>query len=92
MLSCQWRAASLVMAFGACVGGGCSAPTFLTTHRENEPSLRSGQTADVQIALGQSLEKSGSIEQAIEVYQEALKKDPARADAMDRLGDRKSVV
>src|SRR5262249_52262670 len=83
MLPRQWRVASLVLALSA---GGCSVPTFLTTHRENEPSLRSGQTADVQIGLGQSLEKSGSLEQAIEVYQEALKRDSARADAMDRLG------
>jgi tetratricopeptide (TPR) repeat protein len=43
------------------------------------------QTADVQIALGRSLEKNGDVDQAITAYLEAAKHDPKRADAYGRL-------
>lgn len=49
------------------------------------PKLSKAQTADVQIALGRSLEKRGDIAGAVETYQEALKRDPQRVDAYLRL-------
>jgi tetratricopeptide (TPR) repeat protein len=41
--------------------------------------------ADVRIDLGRVMEKRGENEQAMAAYQEALKEDPKRADAMRRL-------
>jgi Flp pilus assembly protein TadD len=41
--------------------------------------------ADVQIALGRTLEKRGAVEQAMGVYLQALQNDPSRADAVARL-------
>jgi Tfp pilus assembly protein PilF len=43
------------------------------------------QTADVQIAMGRSLEKQGGLEEARAAYLEALKHDPDRTDACERL-------
>jgi Tfp pilus assembly protein PilF len=53
--------------------------------QENEPKLKGPQVADVQIALGRSLEKGGATEQAVLAYLEALKHDPSRSDACARL-------
>jgi Flp pilus assembly protein TadD len=47
--------------------------------------LTTGQKADIQVARGRSLEKDGSADQAAVAYQEALKLDPQRADAYQRL-------
>lgn len=44
------------------------------------------QAADVQVAAGRSLEKRGEVEQAMNAYREALRRDPRRADASWRLG------
>jgi Tfp pilus assembly protein PilF len=43
------------------------------------------QVADVQIAYGRTLEKRGETAAAMATYTEALKQDPSRADALDRL-------
>jgi Tfp pilus assembly protein PilF len=52
---------------------------------ENETKLKGSQVADVQIALGRSLEKRGLVEQATAAYLKALKHDPTRSDACARL-------
>jgi tetratricopeptide (TPR) repeat protein len=43
------------------------------------------QAADVQVALAQTLELQGEREQALALYEEAVKKDPGRGDAWLRL-------
>jgi Flp pilus assembly protein TadD len=47
--------------------------------------LNPHQRADVEVALGRSLEKQGEIAQAIAAYDKALHLDPSRADACLRL-------
>lgn len=74
---------------------GCShMPHFGS--RQNGKDIRNvgpAQAADIQIALGRSLESEGNIEKAMFAYKEAARKDPKRADAplrlailLDRLG------
>ncbi len=79
----RWQV--LVLLVGSAFLGGCQSRAFLATAREGGARLRPEQEADVQIALGHSLEKSGNSEQAMAAYQQALKNDPQRGDAMDRL-------
>src|SRR6516165_4553162 len=43
------------------------------------------QAADVQVALGRSLEKRGDDADALAAYMEAIKRDPKRTDALLRL-------
>ena len=43
------------------------------------------QTADVQMALGRSLEKQGQADEAMKIYEEVLRNDATRADACHRL-------
>jgi tetratricopeptide (TPR) repeat protein len=43
------------------------------------------QAADVQVALGRSLEKQGQVDQAMNAYHEAIRRDPRRTDAYWRL-------
>jgi Tfp pilus assembly protein PilF len=43
------------------------------------------QKADVQMAMGQTLEKEGNFEEAIKTYEDVLRKDNKRADACLRL-------
>ncbi|MDE3158590.1 MAG: tetratricopeptide repeat protein, partial [Acidobacteriota bacterium] len=50
-----------------------------------ESKLKSRQVADVQVALGRSLERQGETARAIAAYNEALRADPGRADAGLRL-------
>src|SRR5262249_45181445 len=47
--------------------------------------LSASQAADVQVALGRTLERRGEEEQARAAYAEAVKQDPKRADALVRL-------
>lgn len=49
------------------------------------PKLNKRQSADVQIALGRSLEEAGNLTDAEAAYRNALTKDPKRADAEQRL-------
>jgi Tfp pilus assembly protein PilF len=60
-------------------------PGLLSGARADEPALRASQVADVQVALGRTLEGRGELEQAQAAYLEALKGDPARGDAWARL-------
>lgn len=61
------------------------APSPVAAKPEPAPKLTGRQVADVQIAQGRSLEKQGELVQAAAAYQEALKRDPDRADAYLRL-------
>ena len=67
-----------------CQGPG-SHPTRTSPASEKTPDLTAAQKADVQFALARSVEKSGDLGQASAMYQDVLKKDPRRADALDRL-------
>ncbi len=83
----------LVLALTATVETGCG--HFRSQRREHESSslLSSGpvakitkrQAADVEIALGRSLEETGNLSEAEATYRNALKKNPKRADAEQRL-------
>ncbi|HEV3262840.1 MAG TPA: tetratricopeptide repeat protein [Gemmataceae bacterium] len=53
---------------------------------DDRPKVTAGGAADVQVAIGRSLEKRGETEQAMVAYLEAVKRDPHRADAYLRLG------
>ena len=74
---------------GCVLFAGCQVARQQTTHRpapmEAAPTLNTKQQADLQFAFARSLEKSGSLDQARTAYEDALKKDPQRADAVDRL-------
>jgi Flp pilus assembly protein TadD len=52
---------------------------------KDEVALRPTQVADIQFALGRTLEKRGDVEQARLAYLEAVKQDPNRGDAYARL-------
>ena len=60
-------------------------PGAQTKAKVSSPKLSGAQVADVQVALGRSLEQSEEADQAAAAYTEALKHDPSRADALDRL-------
>lgn len=49
------------------------------------PKISKRQSADVEIALGRSLEEAGNLTDAEAAYRNALSKDPKRADAEQRL-------
>lgn len=51
----------------------------------SQPELGTSQVADMQVALGRTLESRGTAGEALPVYQEAVKNDPKRADAWVRL-------
>lgn len=74
---------------GCVVLGGCQTARQQTARnpmpRETAPTLNVNQQADLQVAFARSLEKSGAGDQAKSAYEDALKKDPQRADAIDRL-------
>jgi len=52
-----------------------------------EPSIELNleQKADVEMAMGRSLERKGRIDQAIKVYRDVIRKDDRRGDAYHRL-------
>src|SRR5262249_50951730 len=52
---------------------------------EGNPRLSSQQTADIQVALGRTLEQRGEWVPALAAYQDAVKRDPKRSDACLRL-------
>jgi Tfp pilus assembly protein PilF len=61
-----------------------AAPGLLTAvSNTTAPDAR--QAADVQVAMGRSLESQGEPARALAAYQEALKRDPSRADAALRI-------
>src|SRR5262249_1176226 len=52
---------------------------------ERAPKLDKEQVADVQMALGRSLEKQGELDEAIQAYNKVQAKNPQRADVYARL-------
>jgi Flp pilus assembly protein TadD len=56
-----------------------------TPLEEPTPRITARQTADVQVALGQTLEKAGDTEKAVAAYLQAEKSDSKRPDAYWRL-------
>jgi Flp pilus assembly protein TadD len=60
-------------------------PTVMLGSPDRPHKVTARQAADVQYAIGRSLEMRGEGEQAIAAYREALKRDPDRADAQARL-------
>ena len=84
-----------VLAASLLIVAGCR--TAATTSRpEVDASLQEGksrtsavspkQAADVQVAFGRTLERQGQDDAAMRAYQDAVKQDPSRADALARLG------
>src|SRR4051812_37205233 len=57
----------------------------LLESRDPQVNLTAAQEADVQVALGRTLEKQGEIAKAMASYQEAVRRDAHRADAYLRL-------
>jgi Tfp pilus assembly protein PilF len=83
---------TLTLGLGIAWGSGCqhaqpavnqSAATVSAAPTNAKPTPR--QVADVQMALGRSLERGGDLEQASAAYREVLKHDPSRVDAYARL-------
>jgi tetratricopeptide (TPR) repeat protein len=80
---------ALVLLGGCVLPVGCQVSRQQTAQapapRETAPPLNAKQQADLQVAFARSLEKNGAGDQAKAAYEDALKKDPQRADALDRL-------
>jgi tetratricopeptide (TPR) repeat protein len=53
--------------------------------RERSAGVTAKQAADVQIAYARTLENQGQLDEAMKVYQAALKRDASRSDALVRL-------
>src|SRR5262249_20867213 len=82
-----WTAA---LALGAACLGGCQQfdkvpHSWAPVAFDDRPNLGARQAADVQVALGRSLELQGDCDQAMAAYQEAIKRDPKRTDVYLRL-------
>jgi Tfp pilus assembly protein PilF len=79
----------MIVAFGLLGGCASTAPKehSSTTLLDSGPApkVSSRQAADMQVALGRSMEGEGKFEEARPAYLAALKKDPKRADAEVRL-------
>jgi Tfp pilus assembly protein PilF len=58
-----------------------NAPTLPAQLAGSDKTREARQTADVQVAMGRSLEKQGDGPRALTAYQDALKHDPSRGDA-----------
>jgi tetratricopeptide (TPR) repeat protein len=86
------RYGALVLGLGFSGGSGCQqfGPAswnnpVLLTGKETSARVGNKEAADVQVALGRSLEKRGDREQALAAYGEAIKRDSGRGDAYVRL-------
>ena len=94
MIPRRCRASLLVLALVAWTAPGCGLfPHSSPRLGRDSGRITSGEAADIQIALGRSLESEGNPEGALAAYGEAIRRDPKRADAhvrlavaMDRLG------
>jgi Flp pilus assembly protein TadD len=82
------------LGFLAALGGcalvvGCQGTrpgmTTMSSSREASPRLNAAQKADLHFAFARSLEKTATAEQAMEAYQELIKRDPQCSEALDRL-------
>jgi tetratricopeptide (TPR) repeat protein len=60
-------------------------PPSILDGGDRQVRLNGAQEADVQIALGRTLERQGDIPKAMAAYQDALRRDAHRADAYLRL-------
>jgi Flp pilus assembly protein TadD len=85
------RWAALVLS-AACLSGCQQLPRLpaatgplLGADDKRQPVVDGPHIADVQIAMAHTQESQGELEQAQATYQEALKRDPKRADAAERL-------
>src|SRR5258708_38663984 len=52
---------------------------------EKTPTLNRHQVADIQGALGRSLERKGQLDEALAAYGQALKQDPTNGDVCLRM-------
>jgi Tfp pilus assembly protein PilF len=85
--------ASVSLALGLAWAAGCqhmqptatTSPATVVCAAPADPKPTDRQVADVQMALGRSLEKRGEWAQANAAYLEALRHDPKRTDAYARL-------
>jgi tetratricopeptide (TPR) repeat protein len=80
------------LGLGLSVGSGCQqfGPAswnnpVLLTGKETSSRVGNKEAADVQVALGRSLEKRGDRDHALTAYGEAIKRDASRSDAFNRL-------
>jgi Tfp pilus assembly protein PilF len=80
------------LALGVACGAGCQLPQpaavppgVAMSPAPADPRPNARQVADVQMALGRSLEKAGDLPRAGAAYLTVLKHDPNRADAYARL-------
>jgi Tfp pilus assembly protein PilF len=87
----RWMILASISALGLVVG--CSQATPRPKEHSSAALLDSGpqqkvtgrQAADIEVAMGRSLEEEGKLEEAESSYLSALKRDPKRADAEARL-------
>jgi Tfp pilus assembly protein PilF len=71
-----WPALALIL-----LGGCAHAPALTGGLVAGTDCPNDRQAADVQFALGRAMEKQGDATQALTAYQEAMRRDPSRADA-----------
>jgi Flp pilus assembly protein TadD len=88
----RWSRGLLVLGLCAVAGAGClhldrplGTGLVSSSAAEPMPALGTGQVADIQVALGRSLEQRGELDQAQAAYLEAVNKDPRRGEAWARL-------
>ena len=86
MMRTRFGLAAGLAAVGVAVLVGCrGTPKPGETPPDPAVSLGDGQVADVQVALGRTLENQGEVKQAAHLYTEAVKNDPKRAEGHVRL-------
>jgi tetratricopeptide (TPR) repeat protein len=86
------REGATALALGVACVGGCQQfnrspvlSSLVSAREEGTGKVTARQAADVQFALGRTFEQRGDTVQAMAVYQEAVKRDPKRTDALVRL-------
>jgi Tfp pilus assembly protein PilF len=88
MVRIRSRKLAVLTACGLVLSGGCSLPGGTVVSPEPDGNtLSAAQVADMQLALGQSLEKQGAGEEARAAYESAVAKDPSRTDAHLKLAN-----
>ena len=77
----------MALSLAGCLTGSKHNPELLQLPK-SEPAVKLSQpqVADMQFALGRTMEQRGEIDQAMQAYNEAIKQDPKRVDAHIRLG------
>ena len=76
-----------LMALAGCAQSNTRTATtpMLPGMADQNPKLTASQVADIQVALGRTLEKRGDRVQAMAAYNEALRQDPHHTEACARL-------